>query len=55
MIWEGRGEFDLFRAVGATLRRLRGVVTGEAALMSALSAMIGFVASSGIAVIIRTV
>jgi len=55
MIWAGRGEFDLFCAVGDTLRQLRGVVTGEAAMMSALSAMIGFVASLGIAVIIRTV
>ena len=55
MVWAVKGEFDLFRAAGATLRQLRGVVSGEAAPMSALSAMIGFVASSGIAVIIRTV
>ena len=55
MIWAGRGEFDLFCAVGDTLRQLRGVVTGEAALMSALSAMIGFIASLEIAVIIPTV
>ena len=52
---ERRGEFGLFRAVGATRRQLRGVVTGEAALMAALGAAIGIVAGLGIAVIIPTV
>ena len=52
---ERRGEFGLFRAVGATRRQLRSVVTGEAALMSALGAAIGIVAGLGIAVIIPTV
>ena len=51
MIWPGRDEFDLFRAVGATLRQLRRVVTGEAAL----GATIRIVAGLGIAVIIPTV
>lgn len=55
MIWPGGCEFDLFRAVGATRRQLRGVVTGEAALMAALGAAIGIVAGLGIAVIIPTV
>ncbi len=55
MIWPGTDEFDLFRAVGATLRQLRRVVTGEAALMSALGATIRIVAGLGIAVIIPTV
>ena len=45
----------MFRAVGATRRQLRGVVTGEAALMAALGAAIGIVAGLGIAVIIPTV
>jgi len=52
---ERRGEFGLFRAVGATRRQLRGVVTGEAALMAALGAAIGIVAGLGITVIIPTV
>jgi putative ABC transport system permease protein len=52
---ERRGEFGLFRAIGASRRQLRGVVTGEAALMAALGAAIGIVAGLGIAVIIPTV
>ncbi|GMR11199.1 MAG: hypothetical protein BMS9Abin28_2026 [Anaerolineae bacterium] len=52
---ERRGEFGLFRAVGATRRQLRGVVTGEAALMAGLGAAIGIFAGLGIAVIIPTV
>ncbi len=52
---ERRGEFGLFRAVGATRRQLRSVVTGEAAMLAALGAAIGIVAGLGIAVIIPTV
>ncbi|MFQ5942342.1 MAG: FtsX-like permease family protein [Anaerolineales bacterium] len=52
---ERRGEFGLFRAVGATRRQLRGVVTGEAALMVGLGAALGIVAGMGLAIIIPTV
>ena len=52
---ERRGELGLFRAVGATRRQLRGVVAGEAALMSGLGAAIGIAAGLGIAVLVPTV
>lgn len=52
---ERRGELGLFRAVGATRRQLRTVVTGEAALLAGLGAAIGIAAGLGIAIILPTV
>ena len=52
---ERRGEFGLFRAVGASRRQVRWVVVGEAAMMSAVGAGIGIIAGLGLAVIMPTV
>jgi energy-coupling factor transporter ATP-binding protein EcfA2 len=48
-------ELGFFRAVGATRRQLRTVVTGEAALLAGLGAAIGIAAGLGIAIILPTV
>ncbi|MBU0705018.1 MAG: ABC transporter permease, partial [Chloroflexi bacterium] len=49
---ERRRELGLLRAVGATRRQVRAVVTGEAVLMGLIGGGLGLVAGTGVVVIL---
>jgi len=53
-VTERRRELGLLRAIGATQRQVRGVVTGEAALVGLLGGAIGVLGGLGFIVILAT-